>query len=62
MSAGLATMPDNAIDGDRLLSAADAALYVAKRSGRDRAAASVREGSVVPPVVHLNDAPLAQGA
>jgi diguanylate cyclase (GGDEF)-like protein len=62
VSAGLATMPDNAIDGDRLLSAADAALYVAKRSGRDRAAASVREGSIVPPVVHLNDAPLARGA
>ena len=43
VSAGLATIPDNAIDGDRLLSAADAALYVAKRSGRDRAAASVRD-------------------
>ena len=28
VSAGLATMPDNAIDGDRLFSAADAALYV----------------------------------
>ncbi len=62
VSAGLATIPDNAIDGDRLLSAADAALYVAKRSGRDRAAASVRDASVVPPVVHLNDAPLARGA
>jgi two-component system cell cycle response regulator len=62
VSAGLATIPDNAIDGDRLLSAADAALYVAKRSGRDRAAASVREAGVVPPVVHLNDAPLSRGA
>ena len=48
VSAGLATIPDNAIDGDRLLSAADAALYVAKRSGRDRAAVSVREAGVMP--------------
>jgi diguanylate cyclase (GGDEF)-like protein len=42
VSAGVATMPDNADDGDRLVSAADAALYEAKRDGRDRAVASTR--------------------
>ena len=62
VSAGLATMPDNANDSDRLLAAADAALYEAKRSGRDRAAASTREASAPPVALHLNDAPLARGA
>jgi diguanylate cyclase (GGDEF)-like protein len=61
-SAGLATMPDNAYDSDRLVAAADAALYEAKRSGRDRAAASTREANGPPLIVHLNDAPLARGA
>jgi diguanylate cyclase (GGDEF)-like protein len=41
-SAGLATIPDHAMDGERLLAAADAALYTAKRSGRDRAVVSDR--------------------
>ena len=44
VSIGLATMPENALDGDRLLSAADAALYEAKRNGRDRILLSIREG------------------
>jgi diguanylate cyclase (GGDEF)-like protein len=63
LSAGLATMPDNAIDGDRLLSAADAALYEAKRSGRDRVAPSIRVAErSLPALVRLEDAPFARGA
>jgi diguanylate cyclase (GGDEF)-like protein len=63
VSAGLATMPDNAIDGDRLLSAADAALYEAKRSGRDRVATSIRVvDRGLAALVRLEDAPLARGA
>jgi diguanylate cyclase (GGDEF)-like protein len=63
VSAGTATMPDNAMDGERLVSAADAALYDAKRDGRDRSTRSTRESSAaVPTVVRLSDAPLARGA
>lgn len=36
ISAGAATMPDDAADGSTLLAAADEALYAAKRGGRDR--------------------------
>jgi diguanylate cyclase (GGDEF)-like protein len=37
VSAGVATLPDDADDGDRLMVAADSGLYEAKRLGRDRA-------------------------
>jgi two-component system, cell cycle response regulator len=63
VSAGVATMPDNALDGDRLVSAADDALNQAKRHGRDRAIASSRAATATSPaVVRLNGAPLARGA
>jgi diguanylate cyclase (GGDEF)-like protein len=37
-SIGVATFPDHGNEVDDLLRAADAALYVAKRAGRDRVA------------------------
>jgi diguanylate cyclase (GGDEF)-like protein len=36
LSAGIATIPDHASVAEELLAAADAALYAAKRAGRDR--------------------------
>jgi diguanylate cyclase len=42
VSAGVATMPDNALDAGPLVAAADNALYDAKRSGRDRTCSSGR--------------------
>ena len=56
VSIGLATMPENALDGDRLLSAADAALYEAKRNGRDRIFVSTRRTDDVPPMPRADDA------
>jgi diguanylate cyclase (GGDEF)-like protein len=40
ISAGVASAPGHGIDADRLLSAADAALYAAKNAGRDRVLAA----------------------
>jgi diguanylate cyclase (GGDEF)-like protein len=42
VSAGVGAMPESAGTGDRLVAAADAALYAAKREGRDRAVRSTR--------------------
>jgi two-component system cell cycle response regulator len=42
VSAGVGGMPGNAGDGERLVAAADAALYSAKREGRDRSVGSNR--------------------
>jgi len=42
VSAGVGAMPENAGNDDQLVSAADAALYAAKREGRDRSVCSTR--------------------
>ena len=63
ISAGVATVPDNASDAERLMAAADAALYDAKRTGRDRVAGSGRNIEAVPAPAPLQwSAPLARGA
>ncbi|HLM19181.1 MAG TPA: GGDEF domain-containing protein, partial [Acidimicrobiia bacterium] len=62
ISAGVATVPDNATDAERLMAAADSALYDAKRTGRDRVAGSGRNIEVVPPEPLRWTAPLARGA
>jgi diguanylate cyclase (GGDEF)-like protein len=62
VSAGVATMPDNAHDSERLIAAADAALYEAKRTGRDRVTASTRVGQSLSPAALSWSQPLARGA
>lgn len=43
-SAGVATFPTHAVDPERLIAAADEALYESKRAGRDRVTRSRRRG------------------
>ena len=62
ISAGVATVPDNAVDAERLMAAADAALYDAKRTGRDRVAASGRSGDPSTSAGLAWSASLARGA
>jgi diguanylate cyclase (GGDEF)-like protein len=63
VTAGVATMPDNAVDAERLVSAADAALYEAKHQGRDRAHRSERAADgAVTTSRRWGGAPLARGA
>ncbi len=46
VSAGVGAMPENAGDGERLVAAADAALYAAKGEGRNRSVRSARVADV----------------
>jgi diguanylate cyclase (GGDEF)-like protein len=50
LSAGVATLPVNAIDALSLVAAADEALYTSKRSGRDRYSVSSRRGEQIGPL------------
>jgi len=62
VSAGVASLPDNASDAERLMAAADAALYDAKRNGRDQVAGSGRDiDAASQPALHWGT-PLARGA
>jgi two-component system cell cycle response regulator len=62
LSAGVASAPDNANDAERLMAAADAALYDAKRTGRDRVEASNRGREPAAPSALSWSAPMARGA
>ena len=62
ISVGVASVPDNANDAERLMAAADAALYDAKRNGRDRVAGSGRSMERMAPPPADWSAPLARGA
>ena len=50
-SVGVATYPDHALGADRLIRLADAALYVAKRSGRNRVEVANPAGELAMPAV-----------
>jgi len=49
VSIGVAALPDHGLDRDSLVMAADAALYRAKRDGRDRVAVATGAGDAAPP-------------
>ncbi|MGQ0802617.1 MAG: diguanylate cyclase [Actinomycetota bacterium] len=57
VSAGTAALPDNAHDGERLVAAADAALYEAKRAGRNRSKRSTRRPFEIAEPGHENSPP-----
>ncbi len=48
LSAGVATIPTNAADGEGLIAAADEAMYKSKSAGRDRTTGSTRRLPAVP--------------
>lgn len=48
VSAGVASIPANAVDGESLVAAADEAMYCSKRAGRNRTTPSRRQGPSVP--------------
>jgi len=48
LSAGVAAMPDNAGDEEGLIAAADEAMYISKRAGRNRTTRSTRPGPNIP--------------
>ena len=48
VSVGLAAWPADAADGDALLTRADAALYAAKRAGKDRVVGAAEQAEVDP--------------
>lgn len=64
MSAGVGEMPGNAGDGERLVAAADVALYAAKRDGRNRSVRSDRVADPDEAPVHpsLRRSPVVDGA
>ncbi|HEX6312646.1 MAG TPA: GGDEF domain-containing protein [Acidimicrobiia bacterium] len=62
VSAGAASFPDNAEDGERLVAAADAALYEAKAAGRDRSVRSERRPADGPATGRATGVPVAGGA
>ena len=48
VSVGVASFPDHAVDGETLVKAADDAMYVSKRSEKDRVAVSSNTAAVTP--------------
>jgi diguanylate cyclase (GGDEF)-like protein len=53
VSAGVASLPAHAVDGDGLIAAADEALYQSKGEGRDRVTVASRKLAQVTPITRL---------